>query len=70
MEPELNEKRRELNQAAERAEIAEQEFAAARLETRRVEKLIQERNMSALVRGSAIEEAAMDELNTSRRHKT
>ena len=65
LETVLAERLKELQMAVERSEIAEQELVEARMESRRVEKLIEERNMQALVRGSALEEAATDEMATN-----
>lgn len=70
VQEELEERAKELQQAVERSQIAEREFASARLETRRVEKILEERNALALVRGSALEEIALDELVSSRRSKS
>ena len=65
LEAELVERLKELQMALDRSAIAEQELVAAKMESRRVAKLIEERNMQALVRGSALEEAASDEMANS-----
>lgn len=70
LDPELSERRRELSQADERAALAEREFTAARLESRRLQKLIEERNLLALVQDRALEEADLDEMSTVRRNKS
>ncbi len=62
VEVELGEKVKELQMAVERASLAEQDLVTAKMESRRVERLIEERSRQALVHGSAIEEAASDEL--------
>ncbi len=62
IEGRLTERMKELERGKERAAIAEQEMITVRLEGKRIERLIQERNLQAVVRGSALEEAADDEL--------
>ncbi len=61
----IAEREKDLNMARERELLAEEELMGARLESRRVEKLLEERNFRALVRGTALEEAANDDLANS-----
>ena len=65
----LADKQKDLDRAKERAAIAEKEVLSARLEGKRIERLLQERSLQAVVRGSALEEAADDELVTGIRKK-
>jgi len=63
----LLEKNVDLERARERLAIADGELAAARVEVRRIERLLENRVQEELVRGSAAEESAMDELANTRR---
>lgn len=53
---------KELQQAVERAKLAEEELSAARLERRRVEKLVEDRSERARIVGAAIEEVLNEEM--------
>ena len=65
LEAQLDEQTRELQRASERDKLAEGEVIAARLEKKRIEKLIEGRFVDELVKGSAVEESLADELSTS-----
>ena len=57
----LIEKRKDLEMAVTREKMVEEELLSARLETRRVEKLLEERNFQSLVHTSALDEITTDE---------
>lgn len=61
----LSEKRKDLEMAITREKLVEEELLSARLETRRVEKLLEERNLQSLVHTSALEEVTVDELSST-----
>ena len=60
---------KELDVALARAEIAEEELVAARVERKKVEKFLDSREQSARVVDAAIEESESDELSYYRRGK-
>ena len=61
----LAERRKDLEMAIAREKIVEEELLSARLETRRVEKLLEERNFQSLVHTSALDEVTVDELSST-----
>jgi hypothetical protein len=65
----LGERMQELQQAVERDTLAEKDVIAARLEKKRIMKLIEGRNIEELVKGSAVEESLTDEMSTAARKR-
>ena len=67
---ELLEKRQtELNRALERAAIAHEELIAARIEKKKVEKILSRRTDEEQAVGAAVEQALQDELSSYRHSK-
>ncbi len=60
---------KELNSALERLEVAEEELVEARLEKKRLERLLDKREFSERIRDEANKEAEADEMNFYRRRK-
>lgn len=60
---ELQERQSELSRARERLQIAEQDLVAARLEKKKVERLLERRELSARINAEAVEEAETDEMS-------
>jgi len=61
----LDEKRKDLDMALAREKLIEDELMSARLETRKVERLLDERNLQTLVHTTALEEVSTDELSST-----
>ena len=64
LDKEWQERNQELQRAIERATLAENELVEVRFEKKRLEKLLEERNLQELVLGSAVEDSLIDEMST------
>ena len=60
---------KDLKSAVDRLELADAEIVALRVEKKRIEKLLDSRELSERVQSVAREEALTDEMNTYRRSK-
>lgn len=65
----LDARRKELKMALERGELADQDLLRARVERKKIEKFLDNRQLTERVVDAAIEEALTDEMNYYRRDK-